>query len=82
MVAAAGFGLVDAHPLAVGQVEDLVGQDELAYLRMAERGQRSPHLGQNLNWAAPLVMALMKDSTVAKNLPDLGFCRRPRPASR
>jgi len=37
VVAAAGFGLVDAHPLAIGQVEDLVGQGELADLRMVER---------------------------------------------
>ena len=37
MVVAAGFGLVDGHPLAVGQVEHLVGQGELADLRMVER---------------------------------------------
>jgi hypothetical protein len=34
---AARFGLVDAHPLAVGLVEHLVGRGELADLWMAER---------------------------------------------
>src|ERR1700728_2069466 len=37
VVMAARFGLVDAHPLAVGLVEHLVGRGELADLWMAER---------------------------------------------